>query len=409
MRKKIKKILMHNLKLKIIALFFAVILWVYVMSVIDPVVSRNIDGVAVKIQNLDELDNKNMVMTSPNNITVSVKVSGRKSKIYDIKAKDIKAQADARGYGEGEFKAPIFVSVPEGIEELRDYYPKEVLFEFEKIIEKQISVSLETEGAPMKNYKLGNPKISPGAIIVRGPRNLVNSVEKAVVQLSVSESRADIDKILPITIMNAKMVEMTALKKEPAIVTVHQPVYLTKYVSVKANLIEKVPEDIKMLNYEISPTLVRIYGPQKLLDRLNTLESRPVDLSKITETTTEKLNFDLPDEIFFEKEEDINIQFNVAKLIEIEKELKVENIKIQNVKPGHTVSFVNPEELIKIKAKDTQSQIDLLETENFMAYIDVSDLGEGSHQVSLSFFNPNHIQIEIPEVQIPIKIKEMSE
>ena len=56
-----KKKITNNLDLKILALFFSVILWLIVVNIDDPVKTVTFSGVEVKILNGDELTKKGQV------------------------------------------------------------------------------------------------------------------------------------------------------------------------------------------------------------------------------------------------------------------------------------------------------------------------------------------------------------
>jgi len=408
--KKIQKILMNNIKLKIIALLSAFLIWGYVMSVIDPVVTRTIDGVNVELQNIDELNYRNLSLMSSKDVTVSVKVSGRKSTIYDVKATDIRAQADAKGYGEGEVKAPIFVSVPESIEEIRDYYPKEVLFDFEKIVEKQIPVTLELEGEVAENYMLGEPSIKPNAIIVRGPRSLVNSVDKIVAKAKLVSGEEALEVVVPVTLFNSKNEEITSLNKEPGIVSVEQPLYKSKYVSIRPKFINFVSEEFELIDYSVSPDLVKIFGPPEIVSNLTIIESNSIDLSKIDKSISFNLKFDLPEGVLFESEINPKISFDVEPLLEKEIVLVTDDIKLQNVKTDYIVSFEEEEIEIKLKAKDIESKLTILDTEEFGIYVDIKDLEEGKHDVPIQIYNPRNINVELIDTEsISVVIKKAEE
>jgi len=92
-----KKKIMNNLDLKLLALLFSIILWLIVVNIDDPVKSVQFSGVEVKILNAGELENKGKVYEVIEDTgVVTVTVKGRRSIVEDISKENISAVADMR-------------------------------------------------------------------------------------------------------------------------------------------------------------------------------------------------------------------------------------------------------------------------------------------------------------------------
>ena len=92
-----KEKLTHNLDLKILALVFAVILWLIVVNIDDPVKSVQFSGVQVKILHGTELEKQGLCYeVLDNSDIIDVTVTGRRSIIEDISEDNIIATADMK-------------------------------------------------------------------------------------------------------------------------------------------------------------------------------------------------------------------------------------------------------------------------------------------------------------------------
>ena len=94
-----KKKIMNNLDLKILAVLFSIILWLIVVNIDDPVKTVQFSGVEVQILNAEELESQGKVyeiLDGTGEITVTIK--GRRSIVEDIAKENITATADMRIY-----------------------------------------------------------------------------------------------------------------------------------------------------------------------------------------------------------------------------------------------------------------------------------------------------------------------
>lgn len=68
-----------NFKIKSACLIIAFLVWVYVMIDIDPVDTRELTSVQVKITNIGELNNHNLILSPNQKLEAGVKLKGRRS------------------------------------------------------------------------------------------------------------------------------------------------------------------------------------------------------------------------------------------------------------------------------------------------------------------------------------------
>ena len=68
--------LKENTKIKLISLLSAVVLWMYVMAVVDPEDTKLFENIPVVITNLNELKEKDLVIYPEKEITTDIYVAG---------------------------------------------------------------------------------------------------------------------------------------------------------------------------------------------------------------------------------------------------------------------------------------------------------------------------------------------
>lgn len=95
-----KRRLMNNIGLKILAFFAALLLWLIVVNIDNPVIDKTFSNIPVTVTNEEVLtaDPKNpqTYQIVDGTQTVSVTVVGKRKLLNEIKAEDILATADMR-------------------------------------------------------------------------------------------------------------------------------------------------------------------------------------------------------------------------------------------------------------------------------------------------------------------------
>src|SRR5690606_24592870 len=128
----------NDITAKIFALIIAIILWSYVMDRENPIRPAEIRNVTVAFSNVSALERQNLVIMEPHEVTVNVRVEGATNELNKDRftARNIVAQVDLSGYGEGQVKVPVTVGLINQGQTVRvlNWEPKEILFTLDKRI-----------------------------------------------------------------------------------------------------------------------------------------------------------------------------------------------------------------------------------------------------------------------------------
>ena len=97
----------NNMLAKILSLVIAILLWSYVMGVENPNETITIRNVRVNFQNMESLEQKGLILLSPSEQFVNIKISGKKNDLDKIRQGSIYATADLEGYGVGDSRVRV--------------------------------------------------------------------------------------------------------------------------------------------------------------------------------------------------------------------------------------------------------------------------------------------------------------
>jgi YbbR domain-containing protein len=94
MGKKLINRLTHNLIYKIVAVFLAIILWLVVVNIDDPIINDTVKNIPITVINEETISDQGKIYTITGETTAYVKVQGSRSYVDDLKTSDFVAVAD---------------------------------------------------------------------------------------------------------------------------------------------------------------------------------------------------------------------------------------------------------------------------------------------------------------------------
>ena len=81
--------LKNNSKIKIISLLSAMVLWMYVMAIVDPEETKLFENIPVTITNKNELNERDLVIYPEQDLTTNIYVTGKLSNLKKVTKDDI--------------------------------------------------------------------------------------------------------------------------------------------------------------------------------------------------------------------------------------------------------------------------------------------------------------------------------
>lgn len=389
--------------LKIFALLIAIILWTYVMSEVDPRISENFN-VEVRFLNESSLERQGLVVLEPENATVRVRVSGRRSEIIKIKESDILAQVDLSGYSEGKVKVPVYVQAP-GSVTIDDYSPREILITFDRIITREMPVTVETTGQVPEGVVLGTPEVKPQYVAIEGPRTWLNSVWKVIATVDVSQSTNDINVTRPIRIVDDEGNEVRGIYSNINVVDISIPLYNVKTVPIELRTENQLPESYEIVDITIIPSTVSIIGKKDVLQNINQINTQAVDILELMNNENVTVDLDIPEGVrLAEGEGQVTVTLNVEDIITKTLNFTLENVNILNLSPGLSIAEESMNKTFSITIKGRRSIVEALEAEDIELILDLQGLGEGSHNVEITVKEEEFILLTISPESIQVDL-----
>lgn len=400
----------NNTTLKIFALVISVVLWIYVMDEVNPDIDEYHRNISVTFENEEDLNKEGLLAMDPEEVTISVKISGKRSDMSDFKPESIKASLDLSGYGEGQKKVPIDVKLNDLSNiKITNYEPKEVLFTFDRVIEEEKEVSIKTEGKLEAGYILGELEIKTKDIALKGPRTWINKVAEVVAVVDLKDIKESGNKSVAVKLLDEEGNEVEGIDINPSKVDIMVPILRSTKIPIELKVENQLPENYEITEIIINPSSVEIKGNEDIL-KLVSINTKPVDISNLTKDTELTVELELPEGVEKTDEtEKISVILKIEESIEKTFSYKLEEIEIRNLDED---LFIEEETYLKdiaVVLKGSKESIDNLNKDNLNLYIDFENLTKGVNQVYVNFDVPGGTtvkEINPQPVEIPLIQKE---
>ena len=419
-----KKNLTKNIPLKIMSVIVGILVWLIVVNVDDPIVTKGFVISDVQIINeayVDQLGE--MVMQDDSENTVRVYITGSRKTVNRITSSDIKAVADlqqAQSTDTDPVMIPITATCSGILAENIRVSPQNLSVHLEKKVTKEFAINVSSgDSKPAQGLEIASLTANPEKVRVTGPESLVGKIDSVSVDVSSKVDGIDQDT----TITNA---ELTITDKNQDTLSSNSMSYLKFDNNGKVNVtakLWKVRSDIRISagytgepaeGYVVDsvttvPETFSVAGSEDALNNLK-LQGNTIYLdSENVDDVEKKVNLSelLPDGLKLTSGSSADLWITVNILPEGSKiySFPTEDIKVKGLPDNLQLAFEVADIELKVQAEDGDlSKFDL---KSVGAVLSMDDWEEGSYEVPIKISLPDGYKL-LEDVTAEIKISKVS-
>jgi len=384
--KEFKNWFLKNIDIKLLSLFLAIILWLYIAGGENPIIENFIDISLIQINLSKDL----VIKEFPTNVSVGIK--GPKNIINNISSNQISGVVNLHEISkEGLYKLKVEVDAPKRTQITR-IIPSEIKIDIERILTKEIEIEYSLIGIPEKGFSLADePQFNPPKVKITGAQSVLESVKQAICAIDISGIKEDLNNKIKVKTVDINGNDIKEINVEPDIAEVSISLtreYPEKRLTVKPKIIGKPAPGYYISEILSNPDAINFFGNYSKINSIEFLETIPIDVSGITKTLSVKVPPAL--------EEGLNMVEGEIKLIEVTiqvKEAIIQKIlKNISVVPQNLSPFISCEikpELVDITVEGKNILIDKLEESDIKVFINFTDNFKMEQKVKA--------QVELPE------------
>lgn len=294
---KLNKNVLSDRTLKIISLVIAIGLWLYVGQVQNPDIERTVKDVPVVFSQKRALEDKGLVLIDDNEHTIDIRIKGRRQYVYGVDSSTITVLADVGSLDStGSHTLMTNVVLPYANLEIINKTPSVVAVTVDDLMEREFKVSVETEGTPKTDYIVGRMTSSLETITVKGPKSIVNGIEKVSAVVDVSSKTEDVALVSEFTVYgsNNKEIKSPYITLSESSAEVRCEILKTKTVNLIPVFAGDVSQAMKFLPDSNNTKTVKIAGAPEVIDDITEISTKPIEESEINSSGEASVELSLP-------------------------------------------------------------------------------------------------------------------
>ena len=177
--KNLKNLISNNTGMKVLSVLIAVLIWILVANINDPVRTERFSGIPVRIINESALTDLGYAYEVVEGEEVSITVEGKRSILNEMSVTDFQAVADFSKLSEVD-AVPIDVTARKYANQLDITLGNVNTMKIKKdaVVSVSVPVNIILEGSPAEGYAVGNMTGTPNLVKVTGPENLLRFIIK---------------------------------------------------------------------------------------------------------------------------------------------------------------------------------------------------------------------------------------
>lgn len=410
-----KRKLTDNLSLKIMSVAIAIVVWLIVVNIDNPVGTNYYTITDVELINKEYVESSDtigkMCMPEENQDSVKVAITASKKVRDRIRLSDITAVADlqqAVSLDTDPVMVPITVTcLASGV------LPSDI-----KVTPQNLTVNLDEKETqefvvnvskgdtkPGKDYEVGSLTASPEKIRITGPKTLVNKIDKVNATIALDGNTEDYTQEVNLTIYDKNQEalsesEMNSLRIEnnAKVVVTAKLWKIRTGVKIAAGYVGTPAGGYQVGSVKTVPDTISVAGNTEGLESLSendnmiTIPADRIDISGESKDVERKIslkNF-LPDNVKLtsDSSEDVWVTVSILPVGSQEFNLPTKNIEVKNKPDNLQVTFETAQIALRIKSESEDLE-DLNINEDVKAEIDLKDKEAGNYKVPVKLSLPD--------------------
>ena len=406
----LKKSLTTNLGLKILAIIFAILLWLIVVNINDPIMTQTYSGVQVEVLNKEAITGEGKIFEVMDNTNIiSVTITAKRSVLAAISKDNIKATADME---ELTFMDTIGIKLTsdkyaDKIESIKSA-TENLKVNIENMKKAQLVIQVKTTGKPEKGYLIGDVATDQTVVRLSGPESVISTVSSAEATVDVEGMTTDISTSVDVKLFDkdGNAINNSSIVKNIDSVSVDVEILGTKTVPLEYTIMGTPSEGYALTGVVTSsPAEILITGKKNILDVTDKIvvpenavnvTGQSGDLTVIVDLTKY-----IPDNI-----ELADTSFNgiATVVVYIEKQVSksavvtTDNLAITNIPEGYNIVLADDESPIDISLYGLTEAMDSIDFDSIKGTIDMTEFlsNHGLEVLSEGYFDAN-IELVLPE------------
>lgn len=416
--------------MRVLAVIIAILIWIIVVNVSDPIIDSTYSGIPVEIINADSITKQNKTYEVVDDTdSISVTISAKRS-INDLLGRDnIKATADLSELDMNKGTVRIRLETNKYNDKIEAIKGKTdtLLVSIEELQKKQFAIVSQVNGEPVEGYVIGDTSLDQNVVTVQGPESVVSQIDKAVVEASVAGMSTSISTTSAIRYYDKEgnVLDAKRLSGNISSINLKVDVLNTKTLGFRFNTSGELADGYAIAG-DITADIkeLTIAGKTAALASMSAINipATAIDLTGKKETFTQTLDINkiLPDNISIidkDFEGKIEVTVPIEKLSKKDVTIFKSDIRLNDYdKDALNISFAGTETGYLLTVRGLEKDLKSLSATDIKGAISISDYMEekgisqletGIYDFPVTFTLPQGLKTAKEYHTIPCRVREL--
>ncbi len=382
----------------LLSLAIAFGLWVYVITTVSPGSEETFYNIPVAREGEALLQERGMMITDVSSSNVNLTLSGTRQDLAKVNSGNITLKVDlSKIYEPGVHVLrynPVYPGdVPADAFVIQNRSPESITFVVEQRLTKEVPVEVQWIGSAPEGFLTDreNRVLDYPAVTVVGPASVADLIEKAVIEVDLTEQRESISQSYRYTLCDGEGNPVDAEKITTNVQEVRLDVKIQRFKDLKLTytLIPGGGAGVTNANIRLTVDTIRVSGSEAALEDLgDELIVGTVNLAEIPRNTDLVCPINLPEGITnLTGVTETTIKVQLVGLMTKSYTLK-EFITV-NIPEGMEAEIITEE--LKIEVRGPAALMQMLKAEHIIATVDFAgaEAGSNNFKIIITFTDPN--------------------
>lgn len=397
-----KNMFRENVKAKLICILFAFMMWIYVMSYDNPVITSEHREIPVTISNMKDIKAAELVLAPDTKLTTKVVLKGRRKNVLEAERDGFKAQGIISEPKEGSNVLKLELNM-ENTYVNYSLSPHTISVVLERDVLEQKPVVVDTQGSLIPSLRIEKMQTNPSNIYVGGPKSLVDKTVALRVSMDITGNTKDFSKKLQVTPVDKEGNIVEGLKLNEESVFIHATVVESKKVPVQLKVVGKEEGDERLSGYTITPSEIEISGPSEIVGVVSEVFTEEININELLKQSKYLSGLALPDKLQSSTKE-VTISVSSEKLMVKEFEISKDKLTVRG---GQLQDFSENNKIpdrIRVKVVFSGEAGNIITEDDISLYVEMKDVEKNPANVPIKAeIKKTYETIEITPVDIDLE------
>ncbi len=413
----LKAFFTRNLALKIISLVFAMLVWGYVMTQVNPERTKIVYEVPLSFSGESALQERGLAVKGDRaevlkSVTVWVDVV--LTKYTSVDASDISATVNLRTVNKADtYKLKIDATTSVGT--IKKISPSEITIDVDELATMLVPIDVEYSGELPSGYWRSEPTLASQSIKVSGPRDDVSSVSKAICTIDLENRTTSYNEAILLKYVDKNGDEISTALFLDTLPSVVVKMDIMRILELPINAEDAIlGRDALPANYEIydvvsTPPTVRVVGSESALAGLTDINIESIDVSGSSTSIQKNIEITAPEGTTLLDDPNITVYIGIREKQD-SAQFKGMTIDVEGLSRKYTAELSVSECDVSITGRT--SLMKQLQRRDVSVYVDLKGLTPGTYTIApVVSLSTKQMQTDLqwtvsqPEIEVTIKEK----